>query len=176
MQPIDILFNPNGRIGPKEFWRGTIVLVAVQVVLQTALVFGPPIVLFMVSIFSMTLLYPYLCVYGKRLHDAGYTAWMFMLFLLGYIVVSQIVGTMLQPFSPPEVVNHQEALLAAASANDLEAMLAALQGIARLQFVPSLIALFALNAGLGYIVANLRSDPASNAYGPATQGGPHEHD
>ena len=82
-----VLFNPNGRIQANQFWQGVIVLVGFQIVLQVLVVLGINLGVFS-TIIAVGIVYPYLCVYGKRLHDSNKTAWMFLLFAIGYVIIT----------------------------------------------------------------------------------------
>lgn len=62
-----VLFSPNGRIGQQEYWIGILILIASNIVATFI-----PFLGFLISLF---LIYVGVCVYGKRLHDAGKTAW-----------------------------------------------------------------------------------------------------
>jgi uncharacterized membrane protein YhaH (DUF805 family) len=63
-----LLFSPNGRIGRKSFWIGFAIATGASFVSEVIPVIGwlLGIVAFAASI----------CVYGKRLHDLGRTAWL----------------------------------------------------------------------------------------------------
>jgi len=161
-----VLFDPTGRIGPRDFWRGVILLVASQVIMQTALVYGPPILVVILSILSLALVYPYLCVFGKRLHDAGKSAWFFVLLLVGYLLIAQIAGQILQPFASEALVDAQQTLQQAAEDNIIQAMFETLQLIAKVQYLPGLVVMFLVNGVLGYFVARLPSEAGPNQYGP----------
>jgi uncharacterized membrane protein YhaH (DUF805 family) len=62
-----VLFSPNGRIGQQEYWIGILILIAANIVAG----FIP----FLGILISLFLIYVGVCIYGKRLHDAGKTAW-----------------------------------------------------------------------------------------------------
>ncbi len=63
-----VLFNPNGRISQGQFWAGWAVIV-VTFVIGT---FIP----FLGLLVWLGLVYVGICVYGKRLHDMGRSAWL----------------------------------------------------------------------------------------------------
>ncbi|MCW5723906.1 MAG: DUF805 domain-containing protein [Maricaulaceae bacterium] len=63
-----VLFSPNGRIGQQEFWIGWVILVAANVLLTWIPLLG--------FLIMLALIYVGICVYGKRLHDSGRSAWM----------------------------------------------------------------------------------------------------
>lgn len=74
-----VLFSPNGRIGQQEYWIGILILIAANIVSNFI-----PILGFFISLF---LIYVGVCIYGKRLHDAGRTAWIHGLVWLINIVI-----------------------------------------------------------------------------------------
>lgn len=67
----DLLLNPNGRLGRNRFWQGMVVLTVINVLIIAAanyISLGYIVTLFL-------LVYPFVCVIGKRLHDLGRSAW-----------------------------------------------------------------------------------------------------
>ena len=42
------------------------------------------------GILQYALVFPYVCLFGKRLHDAGLSAWLWLGFLLGYGFLSMV--------------------------------------------------------------------------------------
>ncbi len=62
-----VLFRPNGRIGQQDYWIGILILVVANLLIGIT---GP-----LYPIFWLGLIWVGLAVYGKRLHDAGKTAW-----------------------------------------------------------------------------------------------------
>ncbi|MEH6489322.1 DUF805 domain-containing protein [Hyphomonas oceanitis] len=70
-----VLFNPNGRISQRQFWAGWGVLVFGNLIaVLPALTLGPIFIAISILIY-IALIYVGCCVYGKRLHDMGKTAW-----------------------------------------------------------------------------------------------------
>lgn len=161
-----VLFSPNGRIGPRTFWRGLIILLMVVIVTQVASVYAGPILGGIAGLVSIALVYPYLCVFGKRLHDAGKSAWWFLLFLLGYFIINGVLQTVLLPvFSPGAVELNEEMALLMEQGQWAEALAYAPE-IARESLFTSLISLIICNGFLGFLAARLKSDPEPNQYGP----------
>ncbi len=64
----DVLFQPNGRITQGQFWGGWGVLLAGN--------FLANLIPFLGIIIWFGLIYVGCCVYGKRLHDIGKSAWL----------------------------------------------------------------------------------------------------
>ena len=79
-----VLFSPNGRIGQQEYWIGILILIAANVVATFIPLLG--------ILISFFLIYVGICIYGKRLHDAGKSAWVhggvwllqFILLIVGF--------------------------------------------------------------------------------------------
>ena len=61
-----LLLNPNGRIGPRDYWIGVAIIIGGNVLADVLPVLG--------GLLWLLLIWVGLCVYGKRLHDAGRTA------------------------------------------------------------------------------------------------------
>jgi uncharacterized membrane protein YhaH (DUF805 family) len=64
----DVLFKPNGRITQGQFWGGWGVIVGANIVSSFIPILG--------LLVSLGLIYVGCCVYGKRLHDMGKSAWL----------------------------------------------------------------------------------------------------
>jgi uncharacterized membrane protein YhaH (DUF805 family) len=62
-----VLFSPNGRIGQQEYWIGILILVGSNVFLTWIPLLG--------MLIWAALIYMGICIYGKRLHDIGKSAW-----------------------------------------------------------------------------------------------------
>ncbi|GJL96380.1 MAG: DUF805 domain-containing protein [Hyphobacterium sp.] len=62
-----VLFSPNGRIGQQEYWIGILILVGSNVFLTWIPLLG--------ILIWAALIYMGICIYGKRLHDIGKSAW-----------------------------------------------------------------------------------------------------
>lgn len=160
-----VLFNPNGRIQANKFWQGVIVLVGFQIVFAVLPVLGLNIQI-IASFLGFAIIYPYLCVYGKRLHDSNKTAWMFLLFAFGYFVIALISF-----FFTPGVGEFFSEYMALAQEGDEEAM-QALQEQFQAEansggaVIVQLGGLLVANLLLGFIAARMYSDPNTNKYGP----------
>lgn len=82
-----IFLDSNGRIGVKEFWIGFLILFGAAVVLGWIPLIG--------QLISILLIYPWICLYSKRLHDFGKTGWLVLVpFGIGVaaMVLSFVVG------------------------------------------------------------------------------------
>lgn len=78
-----LFLSPEGRIGRQQFWIGWAILLVAGFVLGMVPVLG--------QIIGLLLIYPNVCVYSKRLHDMGKTAWL-QLIPYAVFLVSMIVG------------------------------------------------------------------------------------
>lgn len=166
---LSVLFNPNGRIGPRTFWRGIVVLLAVMIVLNVASAYAGPAGQAL-GILSLAAPYCYLCVYGKRLHDAGRSAWFFLLFFLGYLISEGVLQAVLLPFLSPGAAQLQEDMTLLMEQGQFMDALEYAPAIAKESILTALVSLIATNALLGFIAARLKSDPGANQYGPPEGG------
>lgn len=143
-----VLFSPNGRIGQQEYWIGVLIIVAANVFLTWLPFIG--------TIIWLGLIYIGLCVYGKRLHDAGKSAWIHGLVWLVQIALT-IIGFVIAG----------GAILAAVTSGggDEAALMAAIGASGGLLMV----------LGLGFLiwivytiwVGISAADPGDNRFGPA---------
>lgn len=162
----NVLFNPNGRIAPRTFLRGVIVLVAIMIVLNIGQVFLGPIG-GILGLLSFGMPYLYLCVFGKRLHDSGRSAWWFVALFVAYLVFSMILQLILTPLLAPAVASLQaEMELLMQQGQWLEAMQEYGPAIARESLFLNLVTLILVNLILAMPVARLSSDPHPNQFGP----------
>lgn len=168
MEAINLLFSPNGRVGPREFGRGVILLIGIWLVILIMVTFGPNLLGAMMSLLSMVTIYCYLCIYGKRLHDAGITAWGYVPFLIAFLFLFMFLGGLLITLFAPE---GRELLLewdTLQRRGSIEAAAELQPQVIKSIIVPMVITFLAVNALLAWIAARLRSDPQPNAYGPPT--------
>lgn len=86
MDLVHILFNPNGRIGRKSFWIGWAISLVAGIVLGMIPVIG--------MLIGLANIYVGVCVYGKRLHDMGKTAWLYGGLLIAMMGIGIIGGVM----------------------------------------------------------------------------------
>jgi uncharacterized membrane protein YhaH (DUF805 family) len=151
MSFIDVLFKPNGRIGSGQFWAGWGALVAANVIsnfipiLNILLYFG--------------LIYVGVCVYGKRLHDMGRSAWLVAI-PWGIGLVLGIVGLFL---SAPGIME-----LSQGDQQALENPVVAMSAMGPyLAFVGIGMCLW---LALTVWVGTGKTDPNDNQYGPGPNG------
>lgn len=163
-----VLLNPKGRIGPRDFLRGLILLTGAGLIIQVLTV-GVSVG---AAILQYPLLWGYFCILAKRLHDAGQTAWFNVLFLFGFVVVSSILNAVLLPVLSPNMMplmtQIQEIGVKDGFVHMLEAQQEHAIDIARGTALTTLASFLLTSAGLALIGGRLPSDPDENAHGPAT--------
>jgi uncharacterized membrane protein YhaH (DUF805 family) len=158
---VNLLLSPQGRIGAGPFWQGVIVLIILGVILSAISAYGPPAAS-LVGILALLLVYPWLCVFGKRLHDAGKSAWWFLAALAAYLILSSIgyvvlfYDEMMQmqgvQFGTPEYVAQQ-------------------RQFAQDSFLLSQACSAVVSLVVSFFVGRLASDPSENRFGPPTTAG-----
>jgi uncharacterized membrane protein YhaH (DUF805 family) len=80
MKLVRLMLSPIGRVCPLDFWIGiSVLLVLFQ---APKLLFSEFLYFFdlfdFIQIIEIAAIYLIVCVHGKRLHDAGYSAWWIM--------------------------------------------------------------------------------------------------
>ncbi|MFN3835687.1 MAG: DUF805 domain-containing protein [Glycocaulis sp.] len=142
-----VLFSPNGRIGQQEFWIGVLILVAANLIANFIPLLG--------FIISLVLIWVGIAVYGKRLHDAGKSAWLHAIPWAVSIVLMTIGAVMAGG-----------AVFAAmmGGGDDVDvATLIAGAGAASLFFLLSFVVWIAYTIWVGL----LKGDAGDNRFGPA---------
>ena len=146
-----LYLSADGRIGQKDFWIAVLILFVAWVVSTVLMhIFSP--------IAWLLLLYPWICVFSKRLHDFGKSGWMILIpFIVGCVAglmalvfggvaaISAIFGA-----AQGEMGSGSWALLAGALGTAVAFL--AVAGLVKLIFI--------LWVGLS------RGDPGANRYGP----------
>lgn len=165
-----VLFRPNGRIGPRDFGRGLILLTGAMMIVQIAVALVSPAF----GMLQYPLVYSYVCVFGKRLHDGGHSAWFYLLFLAGYFVLSTTATAILMPFLSPDALSMQADFQKLAMEGQFSAAMEEVakiaQELARKSVLTTITAFLLTSGVLGLIGYRLRSDPSTNQYGPPTDG------
>ena len=91
-----ILIGANGKLGPMEFARGLVAIVAVALVLNLLSLF-PLIGGLLGLVVGLLLAFCWVCVFSKRFHDAGQSGWMTVGAVVVGIVLSVVVSIILTP-------------------------------------------------------------------------------
>ncbi len=149
------MFNPRGRIDPVAFRNAALVLIVIGAILSLLPLVQPALT--MLSLLSLALIYPWIVIWVKRLHDAGKSGGMFVGVLLLWLVAGVAANLLItRRFVPPQPPVDPHHIVASMTA---QMRASALPGT----IVSVVLALIFVLAGN----ALLRSDPESNAYGPA---------
>ena len=172
----NLLFSPKGRIGPSEFTKGAIILIAISFMLGLLPLVS--IKLAMVgNLIGLVLLWCWIVLWVKRFHDGGQSGWMTLVPIGAFIGLSMLASMMLMPMFVSDMVEQQlemqKAIEEAAQGGDASTMLnttlEAAGAMAKKQAIPSAI----INAVVSGIVANvgnmlIKHDPDDNQYGSAS--------
>ncbi|MEM6535965.1 MAG: DUF805 domain-containing protein [Pseudomonadota bacterium] len=159
----DLLFSANGRLGRNRFWQGLVILTVASVLITA----GSVMVNTAIGLLSIVLIFPYVCIYAKRLHDAGFTGWFVILIWFGSLILNFMFGLFLGPFlSSPETVAMQEEIVERINAGDVAGAMEGTELLSEKMLPLSLISTVLVNVSLALIVGSLRADPKANQYGP----------
>jgi uncharacterized membrane protein YhaH (DUF805 family) len=160
---VSLLFSPQGRIGAGPFWQGVALLLVIGIVLNALSIYGPPTAAMVLGIVGLLLIYPCLCVYAKRFHDAGKSAWWFLAVIGVYIVLIFIGSIALTAPMSADLARSMEGMTFGSPE-----FTAFQRDIARRTFLPSLLLSTAVWLAIAFFVSRLASDPAENRFGPPT--------
>ena len=141
-----LFLKADGRIGKRDFWIGFAILFAVGFVAGLIPIIG--------QIIALVLIYPWVCVYAKRLHDMGKTAWL-ILVPFGVGIVAMVVGLMSGGMAMMGM---------GAAGTDAAAANAAMAGLGMFGLLMALAGLVGLAFLLWVGLSN--GDPGENRYGP----------
>ncbi len=159
----NLLFSPNGRIARNRFWQGMVVLTVASVLVAA----GAVMVGTLVSLLGYALIYPYICVYGKRLHDAGLTAWWVIGVWLGTVVFNFILSLFLTPmFMGEEELAIQEEMTERLLSGDLAGMMEGAEILAAELLPLTIFLTVVINLVAAIIVGLLPTEPRENKHGP----------
>ncbi|MEP3889602.1 MAG: DUF805 domain-containing protein [Hellea sp.] len=165
----NLLFSPNGRIGPSEFTKGIMILAVISAIISLTPLVNMGLAMIL-GFASFILLVPFFMLNIKRAHDAGKSGWMSLLHLLIYIilgvVLSVLVGKFFSGGVDPEAV--QAAAEAAAASGDIAGVMNAAAGPAKAQAIPGAIGGLIIAYVFAMIVNMInKRDEHENQYGPA---------
>ena len=160
-----LFFSPKGRIGPAVFLQSAIILIVIGFVLNMVQIFMPGLIL-VTTLAGIALLWPWICLWIKRLHDAGKSGWMLLVIILVTIVLSMISSFVVRMFVH---VNPADVQAAMKSAHGVMGMIKAGAEANKAILLPNAISTVVVQV-LVVFGANtlLKSDPEENQFGPAT--------
>jgi uncharacterized membrane protein YhaH (DUF805 family) len=168
-RPMDyrsLFMTPHGRLAPQPFARGFILLTGAMLVITVLKSVVSPAL----EILQYTLVFPYFCLFAKRLHDAGLSAWLWLAFLGGFGIVSLILSVIFLPALSPGAFEIQAETQKIMEAEGLSAGFESLSDRApeyvRLASVTTVLSFLIASALTGLAAFRLRSDPRANPHGP----------
>lgn len=170
-----LFLEPQGRLAPKPFARGLVLLTGAFMIITIITAIGAP----SFGVLQYVLVYPYICLFGKRLHDAGLSAWIWLAYLLGFSVLNMFFSVLFLPLLSPGAYAVQAELQKAMETGGLtagfELMAERAAEIARLSVVTTVAAFLVASALIGLALYRMRSEKTLNRYGPPP-GAPHDLD
>lgn len=158
-----LLFNPNGRIERNRFLQGMVVLTVASVLV----VAGNTMVSSMIGFINLLLIFPYICVFGKRLHDAGTTAWWVIGIWIGSMLIAFILGLVLGGFfMTPEMLEIQEEMSERLASGDFAGFMEGTELLADGLLPLNVLTTVGANLVLALIVGALKTESRENKHGP----------
>jgi hypothetical protein len=158
-----LLFSPAGRLPRHRFWQALVVLT----VASTLVVAGQVLLTSGFGLLGYALVYPYICVYGKRLHDTGRSAWWVVGVLLATLTVQFVVTLFLEPvFRSDEIDAVRNLVSERFQAGDLAGFMQQGERLNALLLPLNLINTILGNLVVGFFVGRLAADPYDNNHGP----------
>jgi uncharacterized membrane protein YhaH (DUF805 family) len=142
---ISLFLSPKGRIARQPFWLGILVLMVLNMLLSAIPIVGPAA--------GLVLLWPQIVLYIKRLHDFGWSGWMW---LLPFCVSAACVTFMF--------LNGGAALGSAATPEQLQALV-----LSPAMRIPLIALEVAVAVGFVFLlwVGITKGDAQANRFGPA---------
>ncbi len=164
----ELLFSPNGRIGPEAFMRGAWVLIIAAFVIALLPIISP--ILAIVSIVQLVFIWCWIALWVKRYHDSGQSGWMCLVPIVTYVVLSWLVSAVMMIFlvSSSGIIEALENADETSNSEDVFGTL--MTGGQGAPFIfGSALAAAALSFAVAFVFNKIiRSDPAPNMYGPPT--------
>lgn len=161
-----VFLEPKGRLSPRLFAQGYILLTAALLVITVVATFFLP----GLGILQYALVFPFLCVFGKRFHDAGMSAWFWVLAVFASLILQMMLTILLMPGLSPDAwrmyLEATEVAQVEGSDVGLDLLTSQAQDIMRAAGLSSVASLLIASAIIGLIVYRLRPDPKPNRHGP----------
>jgi uncharacterized membrane protein YhaH (DUF805 family) len=166
----NLLFPPNGRIGPQDFLKGLGIITVLSALITMVPAFNFNLGT-MLGYASLILLFPMFCLLIKRSHDGGKSGWMSIV----WFILILIIGGIIQYFAGEmtggaPLAEMKELTKAAAEEGDFGALVEISKEyapqVAQKTAIPSAIAGF-IGTMLGGFLINLivKQDPHENQFG-----------
>ena len=169
----NLLFSPNGRIGPQAFFKGMMILAVISAVITLS-----GLVSFQLSqilgFVSLLLIIPFFFLLIKRSHDAGKSGWMsivwFILWILIFVALGMLVNTIMPSAAQAELETALEAAMTEGGGlGDIMTLTKEMgPAIAKQTAIPSAISGLVGTAIAAFLINMLnKHDDHENQYGPA---------
>ena len=160
-----LFFNPQGRITKAQFQTGALALIALGFVLAVLplLAAGTAMVAIttLTTLIGLVAMWCWIALWVKRLHQAGQTGWMTVLIVLGWVVLSNIVGTVVTMMFAPDLMT-----MSPEGGDVMEVIQQSMQATREVA-IPSAIANAAVSLIYVFVLnAVLPSQDGENRYGP----------
>jgi uncharacterized membrane protein YhaH (DUF805 family) len=165
MSLMSVLFAPNGRISPSQFQTGALVLLGIGFVMALLSLTGNTAMMGVQTLVGLVLIYPWVVLWRKRLHDSGKTGWFLLLIILVWFILSMIVGQVVTMMFAGDMMQAMEDVTGFSQMMQAQAQLA--QELALPNAISSLVVGLIVVFGANAI---LKSDPQENRYGPPPGG------
>ncbi|WP_306015804.1 DUF805 domain-containing protein [Oceanicaulis sp. MMSF_3324] len=165
MSLVASMMSANGRMAPADFQKAGLVLVAIAFVIGLTPLFLPVVAAGALSlIVSLALIYPWVCIWSKRLHDAGKSGWLFLVALVVWFVLLMIVNQIVTVMFGGESARM---MAAAMETGNPDAIMQASEASSQATALPSAILSALVSIGMIFGAnAVLKQDPEENRYGP----------
>ena len=92
-----LFFSPSGQIDSRSFMQAGLILIVIGAVLTVVKNFSPGLAA-IASLLSLIMIYPWVCIWIKRLRNGGKSGAMVLVYILLYIVLV-IVAAMIAMFA-----------------------------------------------------------------------------
>ncbi len=86
----DLFFNPIGTLGEEQFYKGAVILLALNFFLWPLWYLGTAIGM-TAGFLSLCTIFPWFCLFAKRLRAAGYSPWAFLMLWGSFITATTIL-------------------------------------------------------------------------------------
>ncbi len=162
-----LYLSPKGRIGPAAFQQAAIVLIVIGFVINILPMFSMGLGMIL-GLVGLVLVWPWLCIWIKRLHDAGKSGWMVLLVIVVLIILNVISSQLVNRITGFDQAAMQEAMVNAKGG--FMGMISASAEMSKDMILPRAIA--SVVVGLIVVFGGnmlLKSDPEENQYGPVTK-------